>query len=87
MRSRHKKLLIRNERAKYLSYEQGFCARNAFVGNFIHKLITPLARKTFVNNSLHSIMVILDRFLGILTFLHGTLYEFCITRRILCGLK
>ena len=41
MRNRQMELLIRNERTKYLSSDQGFCARNTFEANFNYKLTTP----------------------------------------------
>lgn len=48
-------MLIRNERNKYLSSDQGFCARNTSEGNSNLMLITP--HITFVNNLLHKFFI------------------------------
>ena len=48
--------LIRNERARNLSYERGFCVRNTSEHNFIHKLITLPRTSHSFNNSLHQFL-------------------------------
>ncbi len=57
MRSRYKKLLIRNERTRYLLSAQGFCVRNTSADHFNLILTTLLPRFTFVNNSLYKVVI------------------------------
>ena len=56
MRSRDKKLLIRNKRTRYLLSYQGFCARNTSEDNFSLMLTTPF-HFAFVNNSLYKVLI------------------------------